>query len=436
MRGGSVAIGLGGGAARGLARNTKMPVPVVHLSAVQVLGISCLGIALGNALKRAFPILDRLNIPSPIAGGMIFALTTLWLRDRFVNFQMDLVLQNILMIGFFTTIGMGANLELIRKGGAQVVLFFLLASAGAVMQNIVGIALARMFDLSPLLGIISGSVALTGGPATALAFGDTFEKLGISGAATVGVASAMVGITCGGLLGGFIGGRLIDRHKLQPKPRADTEALAQQVVYGQDPVSQPITALADESEGERSPLMASVIAIAVAMALGSLISAWLESRKIVLPAYVGAMIAAAVLRNLDDRIHLLRISQRDVDTIGNISLNIFIVMALLSLQLWQIARLAVPFLVLLACQVLLVWGLCVWMTYRVMGRDYEAAVMSGGFCGFMLGTTANAMACMDVLVQKYGPAPRAFIVVPLVGAFLIDFTNALIVTAMANFFRP
>ena len=155
----------------------------------------------------------------------------------------------------------------------------------------------------------------------------------------------------------------------------------------------------------------------------------------VLPAYVGAMIAAGVLRNLDDRSHFLKISQHHLDAIGNISLYLFIVMALMTLRLWELVHLALPMAVILAAQVALVWVLCITASFRLMGRDYESAVMAGGFCGFMLGTTANALACMDVLAKKFGPAPRAFIVVPLVGAFLIDFTNALIITVMTNLLR-
>ncbi len=420
-----------------------MPVPVVKLTATQVLALACFGIAVGNFLKRRLPILDTLNIPSPIVGGMLYAVLTMVLHDRVINFEMDLVLQNLLMNAFFTTIGMGASLALVKRGGVQVVLFFALATVGAVLQNAVGIGLAKMFDLSPLLGIISGSVALTGGPATALAFGQTFEDMGVKGAGVLGVASAMVGITAGGLIGGFIGGWLIRHHGLLSGRPTKKFPPVEQIAYSGDPAPEPISSLAEESESEQSALMISVVAIAVAMGIGSLISMWLQtlslpwdpSRKLTLPSYVGAMMAAAIIRNLDDRFKLLNISQRHVDSLGNIALYVFIVMALLTLQLWEIARLALPFLVMLAGQIALVFVMCIWMSYYVMGRDYESAVMAGGFCGFMLGTTANAMACMEVITQKHGPAPRAFIVVPLVGAFLIDFTNALIITAMANFFR-
>jgi ESS family glutamate:Na+ symporter len=279
-------------------------------------------------------------------------------------------------------------------------------------------------------------VSLTGGPATALAFGGTFENLGVAGASTLGLASATFGITAGGLLGGWIGGSLIRRYGLHRDLKTDGASReAEALVYAGDPPLAPATPLADESNAEHSPLFRTLILIAVAMGIGSVIGTWFERAGIILPAYIGAMLAAALIRNIDDRTHWFGVSQHLVDAVGSISLYVFIVMALLTLRLWELVHLAAPMMVMLLLQVALVWLLCVTVSFRTMGRDYESAVMAGGFCGFMLGTTANAMACMDVLVRKFGPAPRAFIVVPLVGAFLIDFTNAVVITAMMNLFR-
>jgi ESS family glutamate:Na+ symporter len=414
-----------------------MPVLTLQLNPIQVLALAAFGVAMGVWLKEKLPLLDRLNIPASIVGGLVYALAALILRDRFVNLEMDLVLQNVLMVTFFTTIGMSASLRLVREGGLQVLWFFGIATVGAVLQNVVGIGAARLFSLDPLLGIISGSVALTGGPATALAFGDTFEKMGVRGAATLGVASAMFGITMGGILGGHIGASLIRRYRLHPAAANHKPALArtEAIVYAGEQRAPEVTPMSDETEAEHSPLLNNVIAIAVAMGLGTILSMGFERLGLILPSYVGAMIAAAVLRNLDDRLHFARIAQHQIDTVGSISLYLFIVMALLTLRLWELVHLALPMVVMLVLQVALVWVMCMTLSFFAMGRDYEAAVMAGGFCGFMLGTTANAMACMDVLVRKFGPAPRAYIVVPLVGAFLIDFTNALLITAMANLVR-
>jgi ESS family glutamate:Na+ symporter len=405
--------------------------PTIKLNAIQVLALSCFGLVMGMWLKKRLPVLDYLNIPASIIGGLIYAFVLLILRDRWLNFEIDLVLRDILMIAFFTTIGMGASFGLVKKGGPQVVLFFVVATVGAVLQNGVGMLSAGVFGLDPLMGIISGSVALTGGPATALAFGPFFEKLGVPGATTLGVSSAMFGITAGGLLGGFIGGSLIRRYSLRSTsrmPHAQQEALAEKTIYDDDPAKEPVRFGADV-ETDESALLRNVILIAIAMGLGTIISAWFTQLNIALPAYIGAMIVAAAIRNADDRLHWFGVSERHMDTLGNISLAIFIVMALLTLRLWELVHLAGPMIVMLMLQILLVAVMC-FGTFVLMGRDYEAAVMSGGFCGFMLGTTANAMACMSVLTEKYGPAPRAFIVVPLVGASLIDFTNATVINLM------
>ncbi len=406
----------------------------VQLDPLQVLALACFGLLLGHWVKQVFPILDHLNIPGPIVGGLIYAVLVLVLRDRWVNFTVDGTLQRVLMVAFFTTIGMSASLDLVKKGGPQVLWFLILATIGAVLQNGLGVSLAQMFGLDPLLGIISGSVALTGGPATALSFGATFEQdFGVAGARTLGVSAAMFGITAGGLIGGFLGGNFIRRYSLHSAASRRAPD-AEEILYEGDVPSPEPTRIADESETEESALLRNTILVAIAMGLGTLIGAWFSRHRIVLPEYIGAMLIAAIIRNIDDRVRSLGVSQRHMDTIGNISLSIFIVMAMLGLRLWELAQLAVPMIVMLLLQVALIALMC-FAVFRLMGRDYEAAVMSGGFCGFMLGTTANAMACMSVLRDKYGPAPRAFIVVPLVGASLIDFTNAAIVNTMANFFR-
>jgi ESS family glutamate:Na+ symporter len=412
-------------------------VAIVNLNAVQVLALACVGIIAGVQIKRLIPVLDRLNVPASVVGGLIYAAVALLLRDRYMNFEMDLVLRDMFMVAFFTTIGMSASLRLLKVGGIQVALFFGLATAGVVMQNLVGVALAKLLGLHLLLGIIAGSVTMAGGPATALAFGGDFEKTyGVAGALTFGLAAAMFGIVAGGLLAGFVGGSFIERLRLHARSgqgRMSAAETAEAAVYPAAEPDEP-TQLRDESESESGPLMHTVVAIAVAMGVGTLISAGFERTGVRLPAYVGAMFAAGILRNVDDATRWFGISQRQMDTVGSIALNIFIVMALLTLRLWEIVNLAAPMMVIVAAQILLVW-LMASVVFRLMGRDYDAAVMSGGFTGFMLGTSANAMACLEVLSAKYGPAPRAFLVVPIVGAFLIDFTNAMVITAFANWFR-
>jgi glutamate:Na+ symporter, ESS family len=385
------------------------------LGAVQVLALGCVGIGFGSWLKKKLPILDRLCIPTSIVGGLALALVALCLHDRYANFEYDPTLRDLFMIAFMTTIGLNARLELIRRGGIQVLLMWALASAGAVLQNVLGIGLAKVMGLNPLIGILSGSVALTGGPGTALAFGPTFEKLGVRGATELGTASAIFGIAVAGLVGGYIGSRLIRRHALQSQP-ATAAAAAFPEVMGQN----------------AAMLLRTVLMIGIAMGLGNLISTGIERLGLLLPPYIGAMIAAAVIRNFNDRFSLIPISQDSVEVCAVISLQLFIVTATLALRLWELAHLILPMILILAAQVVLCWLMCVTACFYLMGRDYESAVMSSGFCGFMLGVTANAVACMEELVEKFGPAPRSFLVVPLVGAFLIDFVNSLIIIAMAN----
>jgi ESS family glutamate:Na+ symporter len=395
-------------------------IPTLKLSAVQVLGLACLGVLMGGWLKRKVPLLDRLNIPVSIAGGMVFAIVALLLRDRYVNLDADLVLRDMLMVAFMTTIGLSARLKLLRDGGWQVVKLLGIASIGAVLQNLLGMGLAKALSLDPRMGILAGSVALTGGPATAIAWGGTFERRGLVGAAAVGMASATFGIAVAGLIGGYIGGWLIRRHGLK--------AGAVGVAPG---AARPVEQDSDHRTASQK-LLSTVIVMGIAMGVGNMLSLEMEHLGILLPSYIGAMIVAAVIRNLDDRYEFARVSQAEVDSLGKIALYLFIVMALLTLRLWELSHLALPLLAILMAQVAFCWLMCVTMSYWVMGRNYESAVMASGFCGFMLGITANAIACMEELVEKYGPAPQAFLVVPVVGAFLIDFTNSMIITAMAN----
>jgi glutamate:Na+ symporter, ESS family len=417
-----------------------MNVPVWKLNAVQVLGFACFGLAAGIWVKRKFPLLDRLNIPAAIVGGMMFALMALVMRDRILNLDSDLVLRDILMIAFFTTIGMGASLKMLRAGGVQVGIFFAFSVLITILQNVLGSGIAKLFGLNPLVGILAGSVALTGGPATALAFGQSFEQWGVVGAPAIGLAAAMFGIVAGGLIGGPCGGSLITRFGLKSTWSRDSAlAKAKAVVYADDPAEAPASPMEDESDVEQARLMSTVVLIAVAMGIGSFLTGyldpWLKAHGFALPAYIGAMMAASVLRNIDDATGWFHISQHTVDGVGEVALNIFIVMALMTLQLWTLVNLALPLLAILVLQGLLVYFACKLALFALMGRDYDSAVMCGGFCGFMMGTSANALANMGVLTAKYGPAPRAYLVVPLVGAFLIDFANAILITTMANFMK-
>ena len=411
----------------------------IKLDLVHTIALAGVVLFVGYGIRRLVPPLARYNIPAPVIGGLLVAAITAALYDpKRPLLELDTTLQSPLMVAFFTTIGFGASLSLLRVGGPQVLVFFAVSTVFAIAQNVIGAGVALAFGLPALFGVLCGSVTLTGGPATGLAFAPLFEQAGVQGAATLAVASAMVGIVSGGLVGGPIGTRLIERGKLRRARERGAAAVVEEETLAQVAEEQmperPSNAPAGEDE-ESYALLKAVVVILVAMWVGSWISAWFTSMEWTLPAYIGAMLAAAVIRNLDDVTGWLKLSQRTIDDVGNVALSLFIVLALMTLKLWEIAGLALPMLAILAVQVGLVALVCFWPMFQLMGRDYDSAVMGSGFCGFMLGTTANAMANMRSLVERYGPAPRAFLVVPMVGAFFIDFTNAVIITVAVNLLR-
>ncbi len=395
---------------------------MLELNAVHTLALAGIALFLGYALCRVIPLLSRYNLPPPVIGGLVFALIAWAAHARGTTWvALDTSLQPALMIAFFTSIGFNASVRLLKISGRQVALFLLLASGFAVLQNLLGMAVAIGFGLHPLFGVLAGSTTLTGGPATGLAFAPLFERAGVSGAASIAVASAMAGIVCGGLLGGPVATWFIRRNGLTSVRPSDHHAPDEAVAVE----------VATESQREYTALK-SIVILLVAMWLGAWVSKLITSTGVTLPAYVGAMLAGALLRNLDDSRGWLGLSVATLELIGNVCLSLFLAVALMNLKLWELAGLAAPLLLNLALQSALVAVFC-GVVFRVMGRDYDAAVMGGGFIGFMLGTTANAMAVMRTLVERYGVAPRAFLVAPLVGAFFIDFTNALIITGFINF---
>jgi ESS family glutamate:Na+ symporter len=406
------------------------------LDLVQTVAFAGIFLFVGYALKRLIPPLARYNIPAPVVGGLPVAIFLTFARQSgWMPLQFDTALQVPLQNAFFTSVGFGASVALLRRGGPLVIIFLVVASVFAAAQNLVGGLVAMALGQHPLLGVLAGSVTLTGGPATGLAFAPLFEEAGVIGASSLAVAAAMVGIVAGGLLGGPIGTFLIER--LPGRPQRGTQAPAGTLAnVAEAQVQEPATTTPAGEDVEAYNLLKHLVVMMAAMWFGAWVSAWMTGRGMTLPGYIGAMIVAAILRNLDDATGWLKLSQRTVDDLGSIALSLFLVMALMTLRLWELAGLVIPLLVILAAQVALIAVVCLTLIPRVMGRDYDAAVMSGGFCGFMLGTTANAMANMGALVERYGPAPKAYLVVPLVGAFFIDFVNALfVITFFLNWWR-
>ena len=409
---------------------------VLTLDMMQTVALAAVVLFVGYGVRRRVGVLDRFNVPAPVVGGFLFAAAALAMRQTGVlTFQFDVALQTPFMVAFFTTIGLGASLGLLRVGGPQVLLFWGLASLLAAVQNGVGIALARLLGVNPLLGVLTGSITMTGGHGTGAAFGKLLEEqYAFPGAVTIAMAAATFGLVSGGLIGGPVGTRLIPRFGLTPRPAAAP-------LPGLAPTALTHAALDEEIDTEPAgeaptayTLLKTLTVILVAMWAGSLLSAWL-GRYVTLPGYIGAMLCAAAFRNVADATGLVRIEQRTVDDLGTIALSLFLAMALMSLRLWELLGLALPMVLMLAAQVAVTAAFALFVTYRLMGRDYDAAVMAGGHCGFGLGATPNAVANMTALTERFGPAPRAFLVLPMVGAFFIDFTNALIITTYLNLVR-
>ena len=415
-----------------------MPSLVFKLDLVQTLALAAVILFIGYGVRRRIGVLDRYNIPAPVVGGFLFAAVATTLRlQGLVAFDFDTTLQTPLMIAFFTTIGLGASLALLKVGGPQVLLFWALASVLAVLQNAVGVVLAKGLGVHAFLGLIAGSITMTGGHGTGAAFGKLMEEqYAFPGAVTLAMAAATFGLVSGGLIGGPVATTLIRRWRIAAPRKGSASAPGPGPAIAGGTVA-AVEAMGLDTEIDTEPageaptaytLLKTMTVILVAMWAGSLLSGWL-GRYVTLPAYIWAMIIAAVIRNGDDLLHRLRLDQRVVDDLGTIALSLFLSMALMSLKLWELLDLAIPMLIILVVQVTMMAAFAYVVTFRVMGRDYDAAVMAGGHCGFGLGATPNAVANMEAIVERFGMAPRAFLVLPMVGAFFIDFTNALIITA-------
>lgn len=403
----------------------------LKLDLLQTLSLAAVLYFVGLRLRKRIAWLDRLNIPAAVIGGLLFTTLVMIARGRFMTVQLDISAQPVLSVAFFTSIGMGASLALLRAGGIQVLTFLLFATVFCFVQNFLGMGIASAFGEHPLLGVMAGSVTLVGGPATGLAFAPLFERAGLTGAGALALAAATAGIVAGGLIGGPIGTYLIRRFRLRAAGSPAAEGQAEL----QAELAPPAETIVVDVEQEDNLLVRNLVVMALAMGVGSVVSRYIQSLGITLPAYIGAMLVASVLRNMDDASGWLRIDQRAMEFMGNVALNIFLTVALMDLKLWQLAGVALPLLVILLAQVAVALLAAMTVSFYLMGRDYDSAVMASGFVGFVLGTTANAVANMRALVARFGPAPRAFLVVPLVGAFFIDFTNAIIITAFVNWLR-
>lgn len=395
----------------------------LQLDIAQTVGIAAVLLVVGDLVKKHVSILERYFIPGPIIGGVLFSLVALIGHETGTfTFEFYDNMRAFLLLVFFTTIGFSASFELLKKGGVGVALFLGAAVGLVLVQNTLGAALASALGVNPLIGLAAGSIALTGGHGTSAAFGPLLEQAGAVGALPAAIAAATYGLVAGCLVGGPVGTLLIRRNGLSGP--------AQQV---QAQVKNIETA---PSAGETShqTIMYATVLVAVAIGAGTLLVNWLKGLGITLPAYLGPMLVAALLRNLIDwRDWHLPMPQFDV--VGNVSLAFFLAMALMSMKLWELAQVAGPLLVILLVQTAVMFAYAYWVTFRVMGSDYDAAVIAAGHCGFGMGATPNAMANMQAFTAVNGPSLKAFFVIPLVGSLFIDFFNAVIITGYMNYLK-
>jgi ESS family glutamate:Na+ symporter len=407
------------------------------------LALAALALFVGYFVQRRVPFLSRANIPAAAVGGLLFAGAVFALRAWGVaGVSLNTTLRAPLQTAFFTTIGLSATLGLLRAGGWRMGFFWLLATLTAVVQNAVGMALAVLLGAPALLGVICGALTLTGGPATGQAWEAKFAELGVAGAGSLIIASALFGIFVSSLVGNPVATALIRRLRLAPERERGETLLREEEFWALSPTVAPDDdgkeRERETAEGERELdaglVLHNLLVILLVMGAGAVLSQLTRSPAFTLPDYIGAMVVAAVVRNVDDRTGWFRVDARAVGVVAGVALALFLVIALMGLELWKIAGLALPMLVILCAQVLVTVLYALLVTFLLMGRDYEAAVTASGHIGFGLGITANAVANMEALTERFRPAPRSFLVVPVVGAFFIDFSNALVIGLFVNLY--
>jgi len=402
----------------------------------------------GVWLRGRFPVLVKLSIPAPAVGGLPLAVLAAVLQAAgIVTFAFDNTLQSVFMIVFFCTVGMNASYKLVLKGGLMVAAFWGVAAFVSAAQNALNLPIARAFGLDPLMALIGGSIPMIGGLGTAGAFGALFEdEYGVQGALSAGIACATFGMVAGSLIGGPLGEFIIKLHKITtPNQRREKTVLGS--AAQQDAVLEEVGGIAGEAEGQAPfveeeedkvsgpHLMRNLAFVLVACGIGAAISYTLKRAGVTLPSYIGAMIAAIVIRNLGDASKLYEVDSKCVGMISDISLALFITMAINSLKLVELANLALPLFLMMALQVALILLLAYFAVFRLFGSNYDSVVMAAGLCGFGLGATPNALVCMQAITAKHGYSEKAFFVVPIVGAFLVDISNSVIITLMAGFLR-
>lgn len=403
----------------------------IALNMYQTAAIAMMLFVLGRFLTNRIEFLKKCCIPAPVVGGLIFAIVHLCLyMAGVVEFTFDSNVKDYFMTLFFTSVGYTACFRMLKKGGKKVVTFLLVSIVMVCLQNVLSSILAGVCGWDLRLGLCTGSIPMVGGHGTAGSYGPLMEDMGITGANAIAIAAATYGLVAGSLMGGPTGRSIINKYNLKS---TETDM----------GIDLDDTSAEDRAKAERVDVDAftnAAILLIVAAGLGTLLTAALNNIQIdignfhfsfTFPTYIGAMLIAAIIRNFCDAKHIVMPS-RALDLWGNVSLSIFLAIALMSVSLWQLADVAGAMILMLAAQTVLMFFYARFVVYNIMGRDYEAAVMTAAFCGFGMGATPNAMANMQAVTKRYGPAPQAYFVVPLIGSLFIDFFNGLILTGFLN----
>ncbi|GGI39667.1 sodium/glutamate symporter [Mammaliicoccus stepanovicii] len=402
---------------------------MLELDAITTLALASILLLLGQAIVNNVSILKRLCIPAPVIGGLCFAILVAVLDSTHIlKIKLDSeFLQNFFMLAFFTTIGLGASLKLLRLGGKVLIIYFVFCGILATFQNIIGVSLSKVLNIPPLLGLTAGSMSMEGGHGNAAAYGKTLETLGVDSAVTAALAAATLGLVAGGLIGGPVVRYLIKKFDLKPEQAENSKLDYSEVTYNENLHSRmnPTTVF-----------LVQFTIITVCMAVGTYIgNSFTDLTGINIPVYVGAMFVAVIIRNISDYGNLNLIDMKITNQVSDVSLSLFLSIALMSIKLTEIYQLALPLTVIVLVQIVFIVLFSVFVVFRALGKNYDAAVMIGGFIGHGLGATPNAMANLDVITKKFGASPKAYLIVPVVGAFLIDLLGVPIVTLFINMFK-
>jgi glutamate:Na+ symporter, ESS family len=392
---------------------------------------------LGRFLVNKIEFLKRYNIPEPVAGGLVAAILS-WLVHYIWGYSITTsnILQTSFMLIFFASIGLSANFSKLKEGGFALVLFLIVVSIFIMIQDFVGMSLATLLGLDPLIGLIAGSITLTGGHGTAGAWGEIFEhNYGIHGAVALGMASATFGLIIGGIIGGPLAKLLINKYSLST-PRTNEQIKQEDDV----PADINSTEYVPFEYPHRVRLITPDNAIttlglfAICLAFAEFMTMYAKGTFLELPTFVWALAGGVLIRNILESGFKIQIFDRAIDVFGNASLSLYLAMALLSLKLWQLADLAGPLVIILGAQTITMALYAAFITFRVMGKNYDAAVLAAGHCGFGMGATPTAVANMQAITNMYGPSHKAFLIVPLCGAFFVDLINATVIQVILKFF--